>query len=581
MKKAKITKYISLIVFVFLIHPLFYIVNAKDCYPSPPNPELILNGNFELGFFGFKTTYDTNFIKFPKNIKITTNPFNEYYTFDSCPDPTTPNGKFLIVNGNDLFDGLHIVWEQEVDVIPHNYYEFKYMYCNIDARVDTNKNLPIIQVSFNEEFFDTVYVPKETCFWQTRSFIWYSGENQKLTIRFRDLQLKYFGNDFALDEISLKSLCSVQACAGQNQEICAGDTIILGDISNQSAIQGFKPYKFKWYPEENLDSPFSPNPLAYPEKTTTYYLEVTDSLGCVSIDSVTVVVHFRPLAKIRTNKEIPICPCDSIILSATEGLTYHWSTGDTTSSIIVRESGYYSLWVQNHFGCVDTTGIWVEVLPISTKIKFDTVFANIGERISIPLKLVEESNLFVCDYDSFKVLVTYNPTILLPLNHTPIVSNSIEEKIEIVGKTTSNLIDSLLFFVTLGNDTSSSIKIESFRWKCEKVDIQTFDGKLIIQNVCKEGGDRLFDIHKKISLTKLPNPLFGEVSLSFTTIEKGLTVVKIINNLGETVRTLFNQFVEPGEHFTTLDSKELNKGLYFLVLETPTTKLVEKIVILN
>ncbi|MFN3269411.1 MAG: hypothetical protein ACK42G_02365, partial [Candidatus Kapaibacteriota bacterium] len=272
--------------------------NAKDCHPTPPNPELIVNGNFELNFYGFKTTYDTNYIKFPKNIKITTNPYKEYYTFDSCSDPVMTNGKFLIVNGNDIFDGLQIVWEQEVSIIPNTFYEFKYMYTNIDAKVDTNKNLPIIVVSFNEEFFDTAYVSKETCQWKVRSFIWYSGSNRKLIIRIRDIQLKYFGNDFALDEISLKSLCSVQACAGQDIEMCAGDTVILGDVINQSAIQGFKPYSFYWYPESGLNSPFLPNPLAFPEKTTTYNLLVTDSLGCVSTDSVTVVVHSKPLAKI-------------------------------------------------------------------------------------------------------------------------------------------------------------------------------------------------------------------------------------------------------------------------------------------
>lgn len=581
MKKAKINKFSTLILLIILSSISAVNIFGKDCFPTPPNPELIINGNFELGFKYFKTTYDTSFIKFPKNVKITSNPYNEYYTFDSCADPVTPNGKFLVVNGNDIFDGLHIVWEQEVNVIPNNYYEFKYMYCNIDARVDTNKNLPIIQISFNEEFFDTVFVPKETCQWLTRSFIWYSGNNNKLVIRFRDLQLKYFGNDFALDEISLKSLCSIQACAGQNQEICSGDTVVLGDISNKSAIQGFKPYKFKWTPTEGLDNPYSPNPLAFPNKTTTYLLEVTDSLGCIATDSVTVTVHFRPLARITLNKNLPICPCDSITLSATEGLKYFWSTGDTVSSILVKETGYYSLRVQNHFGCIDTTGIWVEVYQVSTTLKFDTITANIGEKITLPLRLVSEKNHFICNYDSFTVIISYNPTVLFPMNFTPVLNDGTTEKIVISGRSIYKILDTLLFFVTLGNDTSSIVTIESFHWDCDKVTLQTINGKVVINDICKEGGNRLFDLQNKPLMLKILNVTSEEIEINFSAIERGLTKVKIVNYMGKEVLVGFNNYIEAGNYFLKLDRKSLGTGIYFLILETPSINFVEKLILLN
>jgi hypothetical protein len=581
MKKAKIHKILTIVGIIAIMLLTFSDLLSKDCYPTPPNPELIVNGNFELGLYGFKTTYDTSFIKFPKNIRITTNPYNEYYTFDSCADPVLANGKFLIVNGNDIFDGLQTVWEQEVDIAPNTYYEFKYMYCNIDAKVDTNKNLPIIEVSFNDSFFDTVYVPKETCLWQQRSFVWYSGNNNRLVIKFRDLQLKYFGNDFALDEISLKSLCSVQACAGENQEICAGDTVILGDISNKSAIQGFKPYQYRWFPEEGLDSPFSPNPQASPQRSTTYYLEVTDSLGCSAIDSVTVTVHFRPLALITTDKSIPICPCDSVTLIATQGLKYKWSTGDTISSITVNKAGYYSLRVESDFGCVDTTGIWVDVYPVTTTLKFDTLDANIGEVIKLPFRLFSETNHFICGYDSFKVVVSYNPTLLFPLNYKPIKTEGNVEKIEISGKSMSEILDSLLFFVTLGNDTSTTITIESFQWNCDKVDVQTINGKITIRNICKEGGNRLIDISNKSFISEIPNLLNADIQIVINAIEEGKTSIKIINSLGQLVMVPFEDYVTPSTFSLTISTSKLETGVYYLIFETPTRKLVRKFEVLK
>ncbi len=580
MEKSKLSKYLVLFVLSVLVYP-FFNNNAKDCYPTPPNPELIVNGNFELNFYGFNTTYDTSFIKFPKNIKITRNPYLEYYTFDSCSDPVMTNGKFLIVNGNDIFDGLQIVWEQEVSILPNTYYEFKYMYTNIDAKVDTNKNLPIIQVSFNEEFFDTVYVPKETCLWNERSFIWYSGRNNKLTIRIRDIQLKYFGNDFALDEISLKSLCSVQACAGQDIEMCAGDTVILGDVVNQSAIQGFKPYSYRWYPEYALSSPFVPNPLAFPEKTTTYYLEVTDSLGCVSTDSITIVVHSKPLAKITANKSLPLCPCDSVILQATEGLNYLWSTGETSSSIVVKEKGYYTLRVVNSFGCIDTSGIWVDTYPVSTTIKLDTIVANIGEKITLPIKLVNETNYFVCSYDSFKVSISYNPSVLFPINLKPSKFQDNREFIEIIGKSSSYQIDSLIFFVTLGNDTASTLFFEQFLWNCDKVDVQTTNGMVIVENICREAGHRLFDLGNTFYFSEVPSPITGEINLTFYAIEKGHTELKILNYLGEIVKIPFSNVLEPGIYELKISTKELSNGLYYLIFDTPTNRVARSLIILN
>jgi len=578
MKKAKIKKLYLLIVLAFIsAFQLF----SKDCQPTPPNPELVINGNFELGFYGFRTTYDTMYIKFPKNIKITTNPYNEYYTFDSCADPVTPGGKFLIVNGNDIFDGLQVVWEQEFDIEPHTYYEFKYMYANIDAKVDTNKNLPIIQVSFNDQFFDTVYVPKTTCLWQTRSFVWYSGENRHVVISFKDLQLKYFGNDFALDEISFKSLCNVQACAGQNQEICFGDTVVLGEIANQSAIQGFKPYRYRWYPEEGLNSPLVPNPLASPSKTTNYHLEVTDSLGCVAFDSVTVIVHYKPLAKITTDKPIPVCPCDSIKLSATEGLKYQWSTGDTTASITVKTPGIYSLIVQSDFGCMDTTSIQVDFYPISTTLKIDTIDAHIGETITLPLKMIDQENHFICNYDSFKVQITYNPSVLFPINHKPSIRTNEFEEIHLLGKSFSTILDSLKFFVTLGNSDYSDINISSFQWNCDEVNIQTLSGRVNVKDICREGGTRLIDFTNRLFLSELPSPISLEIPILFRTIENGYTVVKIINSLGEVVDIPFSKIAEPGDYFLELNAKKYSNGTYFIILQTPTQTISRQFLVFH
>lgn len=580
MQKTIFLTFIFNLIFVFYIyiHNLF----GKECSPTVPNPELIVNGSFELGMFGFRTKYDTNYIKFPKNIRITSNPYNEYYTFDSCSDPLQLGGKFLIVNGNDIYDNIEIVWEQTIEISPHNYYLFQFMYTNIDSKVDTNKNLPILQLSFDEETFDTIYIPKPTCFWQKFQRIWYSNDKEFVTIRIRDLKKAFFGNDFAIDEISFKSLCDVQACAGGNREICLGDTTILGDIVNNSASQGFKPYSFRWFPEVDLNSPYVPNPLAFPKQTTTYYIEVTDSLGCVAYDSVTVFVHYPPLSNITINRGIPVCPCDSVTLFAVEGLTYLWSTGDTTPSIIVKKPGYYSLRVRNQYGCTDTSGIYIDFYKINTQIKIDTIEAEIGSVVTLPIKIIEQDNFFNCEYREYELEIEYDRTVLFPIDHQPTHTSLDREKLSLKGQTISNELEELKFFVTLGKSDFSNVQVKTFKWNCDKIEVDVFNGRINVQGICREGGVRLVDFNSNFLVGPIyPNPITTMSNFYLNLIEKGHTRVYIRNNLGEIVKVITDSSLDPGRYIYSIDAENLPTGLFYLFVESPNLRKVQVFQVLH
>ncbi len=49
---------------------------------------------------------------------------------------------------------------------------------------------------------------------------------------------------------------------------------------------------YAWSPTESLDNPALPNPIAKPNKTTTYIVTVSDNKGCTATDSVHIVVDF-------------------------------------------------------------------------------------------------------------------------------------------------------------------------------------------------------------------------------------------------------------------------------------------------
>jgi gliding motility-associated-like protein len=69
-------------------------------------------------------------------------------------------------------------------------------------------------------------------------------------------------------------------------------TIFLGDTIGLEAI--FSDGDLLWSPDEDLTCTSCPDPLAYPETTTTYIVKLTDANGCMSVDSITLRVLPRP-----------------------------------------------------------------------------------------------------------------------------------------------------------------------------------------------------------------------------------------------------------------------------------------------
>lgn len=108
---------------------------------------------------------------------------------------------------------------------------------------------------------------------------------------------------------------------------------------------------------------------------TTYWVQVTDINGCTGRDSIDITVNPTPtpVPVITANGPTTFCEGDSVSLSTDPWDAYLWNTGDTTQTIVVDESGLYTVTVTNEFGCeADAAGIVVTVDPIPEP----TILAN-------------------------------------------------------------------------------------------------------------------------------------------------------------------------------------------------------------
>jgi hypothetical protein len=101
-----------------------------------------------------------------------------------------------------------------------------------------------------------------------------------------------------------------------------------------------------------------------------YSVKVTNVNGCTATSTETIIrVNPLPAATITASGPITFCEGGKVILTASAGSSYLWSTGATTQSIEVSTSGKYSVKVTNANGCTATsteTIITVNPLPLAT-----------------------------------------------------------------------------------------------------------------------------------------------------------------------------------------------------------------------
>ncbi|MCD4680093.1 MAG: tandem-95 repeat protein, partial [Bacteroidales bacterium] len=98
-----------------------------------------------------------------------------------------------------------------------------------------------------------------------------------------------------------------------------------------------------------------------PTSTTTYTVIVTNQYGCTDVDDVTVTVNPLSIADAGPQQTICVGPGVCASLSATGGVDYTWSTGDTDASINVcpTVTTIYTVTVVDANGCSDSDEVTI------------------------------------------------------------------------------------------------------------------------------------------------------------------------------------------------------------------------------
>ncbi|MDX2247763.1 MAG: gliding motility-associated C-terminal domain-containing protein [Bacteroidia bacterium] len=147
--------------------------------------------------------------------------------------------------------------------------------------------------------------------------------------------------------------------AGPDVTICAKDSIQL----QASGGAGYS-----WAPATGLSNPGISNPKASPAFTTQYIVTVTDSLGCVDVDTMNVFVNQLPPADAGTDQAI--CIYDTVQLTASGGILYHW-VGDSLNDDSLfnpqanpLNSQFFIVAVTDTNGCTARDSMFLTVNPL-------------------------------------------------------------------------------------------------------------------------------------------------------------------------------------------------------------------------
>lgn len=173
-------------------------------FTKTESSNLVINGDFSAGNIGFITDYNYT----PGNIEapglvysVGTNPRNHHQGFVSFSDRTTGDGLMMIVNGAPRSQGGGpLIWSQKIDVTPNTNYDlsawvasaFKDFPAQLQFAIDSEEIGSILNVSATHQGL-----------WENLMTSWNSGAKESITLSIINHNSVWFGNDFALDDISM------------------------------------------------------------------------------------------------------------------------------------------------------------------------------------------------------------------------------------------------------------------------------------------------------------------------------------------------------------------------------------------
>jgi gliding motility-associated-like protein len=227
---------------------------------------------------------------------------------------------------------------------------------------------------------------------------------------------------------SVVEVGTTTASAGDDQTICINESVMLNASGGMA---------YTWTPAASLSDATIANPIAMPDTSTTYYVTITDSNGCMTLDSVQVWVSPLPVL-LPVLIDTLICSIDTISLPLSDNTpisnyTYNWlpTTGLSCTTCpnpiaTVTETTVYTLEITNFFGCMNSQTFTIEIINMETPlVQVDTTLCA-GESYFAQGAAQVEAGIY---YDTLSTIIGCDSIVLTNLQFVP--SIELEQTVDI------------------------------------------------------------------------------------------------------------------------------------------------------
>ena len=156
------------------------------------------------------------------------------------------------------------------------------------------------------------------------------------------------------------------------QKMCLKYTSLLDKIADTVLCRGGQiqlsasgGVKYNWLPSTGLSNPSISNPIARPDKTTKYTVQIIDTCGNKSIDTLTVRVGGNPYT-LKLGNDTVLCAGQSLLLNPNiAGAKFVWQNGSKDSTFLADKTGLYKVNVDKNY-CLASDSIKVRVINSPT-----------------------------------------------------------------------------------------------------------------------------------------------------------------------------------------------------------------------
>jgi len=174
-----------------------------------------------------------------------------------------------------------------------------------------------------------------------------------------------------VDEIEITVNDLPEVDAGSDQITCLNDSVQIG-----GSPTGATAVSYLWTPALGLSDATIANPMASPQDTTKYFVEITDANGCKSIDSVVVFTNPLPQVDFTVDERCFgnfAAFTDQSQISKGSISSWDWSFGDGSGTANVQNPAYQyatagifevTLVVTTSEGCIDSISKQVEIFEL-------------------------------------------------------------------------------------------------------------------------------------------------------------------------------------------------------------------------